>query len=88
MRCHSQLTWNVVGLPDKAVSEARERVRAALVASGLALPALIGQSGALVYLTMSASITSKQGGGVPLWLRLRSYTAAAMAPGQQLRAMP
>jgi magnesium chelatase family protein len=29
----------IVGLPDKAVSEARERVRAALVASGLALPA-------------------------------------------------
>jgi magnesium chelatase family protein len=31
--------FNVVGLADKAVSEARERVRAALVASGLALPA-------------------------------------------------
>ncbi|MEX0752127.1 MAG: YifB family Mg chelatase-like AAA ATPase [Xanthobacteraceae bacterium] len=30
--------FHVVGLPDKAVSEARERVRAALVASGLALP--------------------------------------------------
>jgi magnesium chelatase family protein len=29
----------IVGLPDKAVSEARERVRAALTASGLALPA-------------------------------------------------
>src|SRR6187431_2352889 len=29
----------IVGLPDKAVSEAKERVRAALVASGLALPA-------------------------------------------------
>src|SRR5687768_16951461 len=29
----------VVGLPDKAVAESRERVRAALVASGLALPA-------------------------------------------------
>ena len=28
----------VVGLPDKAVNEARERVRAALIASGLALP--------------------------------------------------
>jgi magnesium chelatase family protein len=27
------------GLPDKAVSEARERVRSALIASGLALPA-------------------------------------------------
>src|SRR5262245_5333036 len=31
--------FNVVGLPDKAVSEARERVRAALNASGLAMPA-------------------------------------------------
>jgi magnesium chelatase family protein len=31
--------FTVVGLPDKAVSEARERVRSALVASGLALPA-------------------------------------------------
>src|SRR5947208_16703233 len=29
----------IVGLPDKAVSEARARVRGALVASGLALPA-------------------------------------------------
>ena len=29
----------VVGLADKAVSEARERVRSALIASGLALPA-------------------------------------------------
>ena len=31
--------FNLVGLADKAVSEARERVRAALIASGLALPA-------------------------------------------------
>ncbi|MDQ8732194.1 YifB family Mg chelatase-like AAA ATPase [Bradyrhizobium sp. LHD-71] len=31
--------FNIVGLPDKAVSEARERVRSALVTSGLALPA-------------------------------------------------
>lgn len=30
--------FNVVGLPDKAVAESRERVRAALVASGLSLP--------------------------------------------------
>jgi magnesium chelatase family protein len=30
--------FTVVGLPDKAVTEARERVRSALVASGLALP--------------------------------------------------
>jgi magnesium chelatase family protein len=31
--------FTMVGLPDKAVSEAKERVRAALIASGLALPA-------------------------------------------------
>ena len=31
--------FHVVGLADKAVSEARERVRSALIASGLALPA-------------------------------------------------
>src|SRR5436190_21147672 len=31
--------FNIVGLPDKAVPEAKERVRAALSASGLALPA-------------------------------------------------
>ena len=31
--------FTIVGLPDKAVSEARERVRSALIASGLALPA-------------------------------------------------
>src|SRR5580765_797596 len=30
--------FNVVGLPDKAVAESRERVRAALAAIGLALP--------------------------------------------------
>jgi len=33
------VAFNVVGLPDKAVGESRERVRAALSASGLALPA-------------------------------------------------
>ena len=31
--------FNLVGLPDKSVSEAKERVRAAMVAMGLALPA-------------------------------------------------
>ena len=33
------VVFNVVGLADKAVGESRERVRAALIASGLALPA-------------------------------------------------
>jgi magnesium chelatase family protein len=34
-----KVLFNIVGLPDKAVGESRERVRSALVASGLALPA-------------------------------------------------
>jgi magnesium chelatase family protein len=33
-----QVVFNVVGLADKAVGESRERVRSALIASGLALP--------------------------------------------------
>ncbi|GJD34493.1 YifB family Mg chelatase-like AAA ATPase [Methylobacterium aerolatum] len=33
------VAFTVVGLPDKAVAESRERVRGALIASGLALPA-------------------------------------------------
>ena len=37
--CHRHSAIHVVGLADKAVSEARERVRSALIASGLALPA-------------------------------------------------
>ena len=32
------VAFSIVGLPDKAVAESRERVRAALVAMGLALP--------------------------------------------------
>src|ERR1051325_2143035 len=33
------VVFMIVGLPDKAVGESRERVRSALIASGLALPA-------------------------------------------------
>src|SRR5919205_4583283 len=33
------VVFTVVGLPDKAVAESKERVRGALIASGLALPA-------------------------------------------------
>ena len=36
---NGSVVFNVVGLGDKAVAESRERVRAALTASGLALPA-------------------------------------------------
>ena len=36
---NGSVVFNVVGLGDKAVGESRERVRSALTASGLALPA-------------------------------------------------
>src|SRR3984885_5973190 len=36
---HGLPKFNLVGLPDKAVGESRERVRAALFALGLSLPA-------------------------------------------------
>ena len=36
---HGMPKFNLVGLPDKAVGESRERVRAALFALGLSLPA-------------------------------------------------
>lgn len=36
---NGSVVFTVVGLPDKAVGESRERVRAALTASGLAMPA-------------------------------------------------
>jgi len=36
---NGSVVFNVVGLGDKAVAESRERVRSALTASGLALPA-------------------------------------------------
>ena len=36
---NGEVRFSVVGLGDKAVAESRERVRSALTASGLALPA-------------------------------------------------
>ena len=36
---NGNVAFSVVGLGDKAVGESRERVRAALIASGLAMPA-------------------------------------------------
>jgi len=54
--------FNIVGLPDKAVSEARERVRSALITSGLALPgdALEGFT-VLGELALDGSITPVAG---------------------------
>src|SRR6201989_638142 len=69
--------FNVVGLPDKAVSEARERVRAALVASGLALPAR------RITVNMAPADLPKEGShfDLPIALGLMAATGAT-APAE------
>lgn len=55
----------IVGLPDKAVAESRERVQAALHASGLALPAK------RVTVNLAPADLPKEGVRKPHW---RSYS--------------
>ena len=67
--------FNIVGLPDKAVSEARERVRAALVASGLALPAR------RITINLAPADLPKEGSHYDLPIALGLMTAiGAIAP--------
>lgn len=55
----------IVGLPDKAVAESRERVQAALHASGLSLPAK------KVTVNLAPADLPKEGARKPYW---RSYS--------------
>ena len=59
----------LVGLPDKAVGESKERVRAALIASGLALPAK------RITVNLAPADLPKEGDLLPYW------GAYANAPG-------
>ena len=60
------VAFHIVGLPDKAVSEARERVRAALSSAGLSLPAK------RILVSLSPADLPKEGGhyDVPIALGL------------------
>ena len=64
--------FNIVGLPDKAVSEARERVRSALITSGLALPAR------RITVNMAPADVPKEGShyDLPIALGLRAAIGA------------
>ena len=75
---HSQYTRNIVGLPDKAVSEARERVRAALVASGLALPAR------RITVNLAPADLPKEGSHYDLPIALGLMAAIGAIPGDAL----
>ena len=58
---NGSVVFNVVGLGDKAVAESRERVRSALTASGLALPAK------RITVNLAPADLPKEGSHYDLW---------------------
>ena len=69
-----QTHFNVVGLPDKAVGESRERVRAALYAIGLALP------GKRLVVNLSPADLPKEGSHYDLPIALAVLSAMGVIP--------
>lgn len=70
--------FTIVGLPDKAVSEAKERVRAALIASGLALPAR------RITVNLAPADLPKEGSHYDLPIALGLMAAIGAIPGDAL----
>ncbi|HEY9078623.1 YifB family Mg chelatase-like AAA ATPase [Magnetovibrio sp.] len=71
-------SFTVVGLPNKAVSEARERVRAALSALGLALPPK------RITVNLSPADALKEGSHFDLPIALGLLTAMDVLPADQM----
>jgi magnesium chelatase family protein len=72
--------FTVVGLPDKAVSEARERVRAAMTAMGLALPAK------RITVNLSPADLPKEGSHFDLPIALSILAAMEVLPKDEVAA--
>ncbi|HMQ91506.1 MAG TPA: YifB family Mg chelatase-like AAA ATPase [Amaricoccus sp.] len=72
--------FNLVGLPDKAVSEARERVRAAMTAMGLALPAK------RITVNLSPADLPKEGSHFDLPIALAVLAAMEVLPADAVAA--
>ena len=70
--------FNVVGLPDKAVSESRERVQAALAAMGLALPPK------RITVNLSPADLPKDGSHYDLPIALALLAAMGVTDAEQL----
>ncbi|MCH8168210.1 MAG: YifB family Mg chelatase-like AAA ATPase [Proteobacteria bacterium] len=70
--------FNVVGLPDKAVSESRERVRAALTAIGLAMPPQ------RITINLSPADLPKAGSHYDLPIALALMAALELIPGEEI----
>lgn len=71
-------TFSIVGLPDKAVSEARDRVRAALTALGLALPSK------RITINLSPADLPKEGSHFDLPIALALMSALALIPPEMV----
>src|SRR5579883_2865222 len=70
--------FNVVGLPDKAVAESRERVRAALAALGLALPPR------RITVNLAPADLLKEGSHFDLPIALGLLAAMEVLPGEEI----
>ncbi len=70
--------FSIVGLPDKAVSEARERVRAALTALGLALPSK------RITVNLSPADLIKEGSHFDLPIALAVLAAMDVLPAEDI----
>jgi magnesium chelatase family protein len=76
---HGLPKFNVVGLPDKAVGESRERVRAALHALGLALPARH------IAVNLAPADVIKEGSHFDLPIALALLAVMDVLPREELR---
>ena len=70
--------FNIVGLPDKAVAESRERVRSALIASGLSLPAR------RITINLAPADLPKEGSHYDLPIALALMAALGAVPGDTI----
>lgn len=69
--------FTLVGLPDKAVSEAKERVRAALTSLGIALPAK------RITVNLSPADLPKEGSHFDLPIAMALLAAIGVLPGKK-----
>ena len=72
------VAFNVVGLPDKAVGESRERVRSAFQALGLSLPAK------RITVNMAPADVQKEGSHYDLPIALGLLVAMGVLPGDEI----
>ncbi len=72
------VAFTIVGLPDKAVAESRERVRSALIASGLSLPPK------RITVNLAPADLPKEGSHYDLPIALGLMTAMGVLPGEQV----